>query len=118
MKICGQCWLQMSISSVATCIIYILLLLWAFDFEDQQQNQLKLVKNINETYRGLCMLEHTQWSAPGPDIWVRWSTAQPSPAAAPGVSPLGDSLSLSGPQSGPEHLFAANVHIKHQHKTL
>lgn len=64
------------------------------------------------------MLEHTQWSAPGPDIWVRWSTAQPSPAAAPGVSPLGDSLSLSGPQSGPEHLFAANVHIKHQHKTL
>lgn len=116
MKICGQCSLQMSISSVA--IIYILLLLWAFDFEDQQQNQLKLVKNINETYRGLCMLEHTQWSAPGPDIWVRWSTAQPSPAAAPGVSPLGDSLSLSGPQSGPEHLFAVNVHIKHQHKTL
>lgn len=61
------------------------------------------------------MLEHTQWSALGPDIWVRWSTAQPSLAEAPGVGLLDDSLSLSGPQSGLEHLFAANVYITHQH---
>lgn len=64
------------------------------------------------------MLEHTQWSALGPDIWVRWSTAQPSLAEAPGVSLLDDSLSLLGPQSGPEHLFAGKIHITGQHRTI